>query len=271
MTEINSGISTSGGNPSSVVERIRQVEKEQVERGEVINTQSATFRFPFLRDERYLTSSNREAIRQLAGAENTVRHAQKVIKDLQIRNPVTITREIPSDNRKGIIIPSMGIGGIALSDKEVKLYFDTDHPNVIESLSSWSGRQIAHELNHIARWQAHKLGKTLLEAMISEGLATYYEEHWNGEYAETKWGHALDPIQIQDEWQQAQHELDSVSYNYRDWFFGIGGNHPVWTGYSLGTAIVRAYFQRHAGAKMAESVRIPSKKILKESGYSYTA
>ena len=112
------------------------------------------------------------------------------------------------------------------------------------------------------------MGKTLLDAMISEGLATYYEEHWNGEYTESKWGHALNRAQLQDEWHQAQHELNSVSYNYQDWFFGTGVNHPVWTGYSLGTAIIQAYFQRHAGAKMAEVVKMPSKKILKESGYN---
>ena len=268
MAELNGGMPKKDQDSSNVVERIKEIRKQRIESREIVNTPTAIFLFPFLRDERYLNSSNHEVIRQLAGAENTVEHAQKVIRDLRIKKPIIITREIPNDDKRGIIIPSMGFGGIALSDKEVKLYFDPAHPNVVESLSGWSGRQIAHELNHIARWQVHKLGKTLLDAIISEGLATYSEERWDGEYKATKWGRALNPVQIRDEWQQAQHELDSISYNYTSWFFGRGGNHPIWTGYSLGAAVINAYFQRHPGVKMADVVRMPSKKILKESRFS---
>lgn len=253
---------------NGIWERIKQLDAEQLKNGEIVKTPTAIFHFPFLKDERYLNSPNREAMQKLAGAENTVEHARKAIRDLEIKKPVIITREIPTGYKRRNIIPSLGIGGRTFSDTEVELYFDPNHANVAESLSIWSGRQIAHELNHVARWQAHAMKRTLLDTIISEGLATYYEEHWGGKYLGTKWGHALDQTQTQEEWQRAQKEFDSANYNYGDWFFGSDKGHPVYSGYSLGTTIVTDYFRNHPHEEMAKVVKMPSKKLLKESKFN---
>lgn len=241
---------------------------EKLKTREIVRVPNATFHFPFLQDANFLDSPNKEVLISLAGSENTVHYAQEAMQDLEIKNPVTIVREIPTGYEMHSIIPSLGIGGRAFSESKIKLYFDPNHTNVTESLLSWSGRQIAHELNHIARFQAGTKGRTLLDAMISEGLATYYEEHWKNEYKETKWGHALNQTQTQEEWQRAQKELDSVNYNYGDWFFGRDKGHPVHSGYSLGTTIVSEYFKNHPNEKMAKVVKMPSKKILKESKFN---
>lgn len=253
---------------SEIVERIEQIKKERVESGETVVTPGITFEFPFLRDERFLSSPQKDALLNFAGSQSTIPPSKEAVADLRLKKPLTIIRTIPEDNERQYIIPSIGIGGVAFSGNEVKLYFDPSHDNVVESLSKLGERQIAHEINHVARFQAGKMDNSLLDAMISEGLATYHEEYWRGKYLETRWGHALNPDQLIEEWEKAKKELTSSEYNYRDWFFGIDKGHPVWTGYSLGTAIVSDYFKKHPQAGMVEVVRVPSKKILKESGFS---
>lgn len=267
MAETNKKMPAEDNGNSGMWKKIKQLEKEEFERGEIVKVPNAIFHFPFLQNASFLNSPNKSVLVSLAGPENTVHHAQEVIQDLEIKKSVIITREIPTGYKRRNIIPFLGIGGRALSDTEVELYFDPNHANVVESLSSWSGRQIAHELNHVARWQAHAMKKTLLDAIISEGLATYYEERWGGKYLETKWGHALNQTQTQGEWQRAQKELDFANYNYGDWFFGSDKGHPLYSGYSIGTTIVGDYFKRNPRQKMADVVKIPSKKVLKKSGF----
>jgi hypothetical protein len=258
--------STTEHNSGDIVERMEQLKKRRVE------TQTATYLFPFLTDKRFLASPNKDVLEKLAGASNTVNISQEVIKSLNIGNHIEIVRLIPDDEHKMVIIPGLGIGGRAISDNEVGLYFSPNDPNVLESLAKWNDRQIAHELTHIARNQSGKKRATLLDAMLNEGLATYHEEHWKGKYEQTPWGHALTQEQLKEEWVKAQSELsvDLNNQKYEGWFFGINNTHQRWSGYSLGNAIVNSYFQDHPGTTIAEVVRMDSKDIFENSKFKPT-
>jgi len=242
--------------------------QEQIKNREVIFTPLADFHFPFLRDPRFLNSSNRDAISKLYLQTLTEDGAKNAMRDLQIKQKIDITTLIPEDEEKWLIIPSLGIGGNARSGTEVRLYLDPNHPKVIDSLRIWKKRQIAHELNHVARFQANRVGHTLLNGIITEGLATYYEEHWENKYLATPWGNALTQDQIAAKWQEAKPELDKQNFDYGVWFFGKNGKHPVWTGYSLGTAIVNEYFRTHPNEKMVTLVKKTAKDILRASGFN---
>lgn len=261
LTELNS--------ETRVIERIKQLQKQKIKNGELVETPIATYHFPFLNDERFLTSPNKNELKELLSTPNTLSVSQEAIKYLDIRDKVEIIRLIPDEEHRAVIIPGLGIGGRASLTNEVKLYFLPNDPNILESLAKWNSRQIVHELTHVARRQSVKKENSLLEAMIDEGLATYYEEHWRDKYVQTPWGHALTQEQLKKEWAKAQDEM-SISLNsqkHGEWFFGINNVHPRWSGYSLGNAIINTYFQNHPHAEMAEVVKIVSKDILKDSNF----
>lgn len=253
-----------------VVGRINQLKRQRIESGELVETPTVTYHFPFLTDERFLSSPKKDKLKELADASNTVSTSQEAIEDLEIKGNITITRLIPNDEHKMGIIPGLGIGGRAIANNEVQLYFSPDDQNVLESLAKWNDRQIAHELTHVARQESGNRGRDLLDAMIDEGLATYNEEHWKGKYEQTPWGHALTQEQLKEEWIRAQDELfvDLDGQRYEGWFFGINNTHQRWSGYSLGNAIVNSYFQTHSDARIAEVIRMDSKDILKESRFN---
>jgi len=193
--------------PSSMIDRVHKLQRKLNESEELIKTPLATYHNPYLRDPRYLNSPLLDEISRLKLPELTRTEVEGVTEDLRLKGPLTIRRLIPTeDEAKFIIIPSLGIGGRAISDHEARLYFDPLNTHVVESLSYWAGREIAHELNHLTRWQAKIRGKTLLDAFIFEGLATVYEEHYGNRYQPTLWGQALSKEQIVSEWQKAQQE-----------------------------------------------------------------
>lgn len=251
--------------PKTVVGRISEIQQKQRESGELVKTPNAIFKFPYLSDEKFLNSPVKDKVQALNLPETTITAAYKAIEDLGIESRLMVTTLIPKGKEKGYIIPSQGIGGRAIFPSEARFYFDPSHPAVFGSLRIWGARRVGHELTHIARYQANKRGETLLDALISEGLATYYEKHWGGEYLSTPWGHALNEQQLGQEWKKAQHVLGSRNFVHDSWFFGTHDKHPVWTGYSLGTKIVNGYFQEHPEAQMQQLVKMNSTQILRDS------
>lgn len=191
----------------------------------------------------------------------------KVAKDLDITGPLKIIVEIPNPI-EDYVIPELGIGARIKSDKKVLSQFDPSHKQIVENLVKWQGRIIAHELNHIARWNFS--GITLLDALIFEGLAVNYEEHWGGKYQKSPWGNTLKAKQLKIEWRKAQKELGSTEYSHDDWFFGTYHGHPRWTGYALGTAIVKSYLDRHPKEPMREVLKKDSLEILEQSKFTQT-
>ena len=225
------------------------------------------YSFPFMKDVRLVNHPNRIILAELAGPNNTIPHVELVIKELCINQRLSVARVMPSLDQQWRIIPETGIACRSTSGDSVELLFDPDNPNVIDSLQRWSGRQIAHELNHIARITQYPLHVTLLDALISEGLATYHEEHWQNVYSESHWGHVLSEEQLRLEWSMAQNGLDSTNYDFADWFYGRKQGHPIYTGYSLGLAIVASFFKDNKNLQMADVVKMPSAEILNLSDF----
>ena len=240
-------------------------DKEPITATDEKQTSLGIFRFSYLADDRYLNSPAREEIDKLSLPELFVSEAEKAAQDLEIKQSLEIVIEIPSADEANFVIPTLGIGARTLSDKKVLFQLDLANPHILESLVKWQSRQIAHEFNHLARWEMQ--GKTLLDALIFEGLAVNYEENWGGEIQETPWGHALEPQQLKIEWQKAQKELNSPNYDYEGWFFGTNKTHPNWTGYASGTAIVKKYLDFHPDEPMKELVKKPSQEILEQSNF----
>lgn len=109
---------------------------------------------------------------------------------------------------------------------------------VFVALPSWpvSSRQwidtIAHELHHVVRWQHGGYGKTLGEALVTEGLACWFaelESGWKAPWIRGDTSAAL--------WKKAQEQWDDPDYKHDEWFFR--GPLGKWAGYRMGYVLVR--------------------------------
>lgn len=94
---------------------------------------------------------------------------------------------------------------------------------------------IYHELHHMARWQNVGYGTTLGEAILSEGIATYYEELMSG------WTPPWAKVTVTKAMRRAAvREWDSDTYNHNEWFFE--GKHGKWAGYAIGYELAQSLY-----------------------------
>lgn len=141
------------------------------------------------------------------------------------------------------VVPELGIGGYAPTGYLAEIAIDVDSPKFIELWRQELPCTLAHELHHAKRWQGVGYGQTLLEALVTEGLAQHYEMLMYGKVPI----YATPVGDIEQLWQQAKAELNGP-YNHHAWFFGSEEkNLPRWAGYALGHELVRRFFNRNGG------------------------
>jgi len=158
----------------------------------------------------------------------------------------------------GLAIEELAIGGFAPSAEFVVIALDPENPEFVHWRSNIPG-SIAHELNHAARWHAPGYGRTMLECLVSEGLAVAYEAAWQG--AEPPYAHPGGDLQRF--WEQAQPLLDRTDYNHARWFYG-NGDLPQWTGYALGYELVQRFVAAE-NMTVRESTNLPATAFLHHS------
>ena len=188
------------------------------------------------------------AIREVV--ESTLR---RVIQVLPL-TAVTIT-VIPDPKRT---IPGYGIGGYTPNANTVSIYLDPTFPEFAQVLSDRLPRTLAHEFHHCLRWRGPGYGRTLFEALITEGLADHFTlELLNG--VPSPWSDAFPRDDTAKYLDLALAELDTKDYNHARWFFR--GDHilPRWTGYTVGFRLVEAYKAHHPGATATTLVHTPAR------------
>ncbi len=150
------------------------------------------------------------------------------------------------------VIPEIGIGGYSPGPYNIYVSLDPKFTTfTVEDLVL----TILHESHHCLRWRKPGYGKTLGEAMISEGLATLFEEEHSGKppiYAQVK-------IK-QTEIEKARKNLDNEKYNHSDWFFG-SKDVQRWFAYTYGYRLSKTYSEK-VNKSAAELVNTPAKLFL---------
>lgn len=142
------------------------------------------------------------------------------------------------------IIPGWGVGGRALNGFAVELAVD---PGLSSQLiEARLPSIVAHEFHHVARFRGPGYGGTLLEAMVSEGMADHYASELFGQPL-PPWVVALSETEIPVWIERARPQFDSGSYSHSNWFFGTGSV-PNWTGYTIGFELVRRYKAANPGS-----------------------
>lgn len=152
------------------------------------------------------------------------------------------------------VMPEIGIGGY--SPGPYNIYISLD-PNFNTFSVDDMVLTILHETHHCMRWRKPGYGQTLGEALISEGLATLFEEEHSGTlpiYAQ---------VSIkQDEIDKARNSLSDEKYNHSEWFFGEK-NIQRWFAYTYGYQLSKAYSQK-TNKSAAELVNTPAELFLKD-------
>lgn len=149
------------------------------------------------------------------------------------------------------------MGGYAPNAHLMYIHLDPDCADLAPRLEVEIKSTPAHELHHCARWAARGYGTTLLEAVISEGLADHFDIEING--GEPKpWSIALRGAELANIQVKAQEEYTNETYNHGEWFYGTGSI-PRWAGYALGYALVDTHIEKtgkKASALVGEDARL---------------
>jgi uncharacterized protein YjaZ len=124
---------------------------------------------------------------------------------------------------------------------------------------------IYHEINHAARWRTTGYGASLIEAVISEGLASAFEKDQWREFTAPwlKWREKeiKDYLKVL---KGKQNEINSA-YNHNEWFFGKG-KLPKWIGYKLGTYIIESVRNNYPKLSWCELNKMKAELIIEKSG-----
>jgi len=161
----------------------------------------------------------------------------------------------------GRVIEEIGMAGHAYRRGLFGLTLDPGNPHFAESLANGTlRRQVAHEAHHCLRMAAVGYGRTLGEALVSEGLAGCFVSHLFGTPPEP-WERAV-ACETLRAFRPDPAALSAAGYDHAGWFFGAGGRYPRWLGYTLGYRIVGDWLAATPGATAEAWVGVPAGDVL---------
>ena len=198
---------------------------------------------------------------------------QELIKEVVFKHATVAAQKLNIDFINIVIypnhdltIPKVGSGGFAPNSDWIRLAIDPrrkdeEVENIIKNIIPLS---VYHEMNHVARWMKPGYGTSLMEVIISEGLAIVFaEENWNlfvapwGKYTKNEIAKYLLVL-------KKRNRKKDKNYDHAEWFFGKGK--PNWIGYKLGAYIIRKVRENCPKIGIEELVNMDAEKIIKLSG-----
>lgn len=128
-------------------------------------------------------------------------------------------------------LPTWGVKGRSSGPGLIEITLDPDR-----FAEPFLSRTMVREIHHLVRWDGPGYGRSLGEALISEGLAGHFVLHLlDGK---------PDPWDVvtpaEGAAKQAMNEWARLDYDHNRWFFGAGDLRK-WTGYGLGYRLVGEY------------------------------
>ncbi|KKU58578.1 MAG: hypothetical protein UX80_C0001G0017 [Candidatus Amesbacteria bacterium GW2011_GWA2_47_11b] len=166
--------------------------------------------------------------------------------------------EVVVVNNPRVVIPEMGMVGRTIDSKNVVVSLDPHHPNLSTTLETDLLKTLLHEYHHCARQAALGFPQTLLDALISEGLADNFQIEITGGKP-PRWAVALTEAELTQATKMAEMEYSNPGYDHKGWFFGSKDQGiPRWAGYSLGFKIVSDYLRAHHQESSSSLHALPS-------------
>lgn len=166
-------------------------------------------------------------------------------------------------------IPELGVGGFCPSAHLVHVSLDPENPGFPGVLEEHLARTLAHELHHCARWRGPGYGRSLGEALVSEGLADHFDLQVHPGSQRYAWSRALDEAGLCEVWELAHPALWEVGYDHAYWFFNTSAEGPPYhAGYALGFRLVEAFLNANPGRSPSDLAPTPAELILEGAPFS---
>lgn len=142
------------------------------------------------------------------------------------------------------VIPEDGVGGRTYASDFILISINED--KITENILS---ETLVHELCHAARWGKNdEWMSTLLDGMISEGIATYFESEFVKDKSEKQLFLKTVAERSDEEnekiYEELKDQLGDERYDYQTIFFNGNDKLPRWSGYSLGFLTVKKYLEK---------------------------
>ena len=143
-------------------------------------------------------------------------------------------------------IRELGIGGYTPVENTVFVSLDLGHKHLKKNLKKELTYTLAHELHHAVRFRTPIAKETLLEAMISEGLADHFAMRLTGSRQSPAWCRALTEAEQNSHLKKAKRLWNEETYNRGLWFYGTDPKKVKrWAAYTLGYDLVAMYIKKH--------------------------
>ncbi len=152
-------------------------------------------------------------------------------------------------------IPETGVGGWAFHPNLLSIYIDPESKNLAERLQSELKSTLAHELHHVTRWRLMGYQDTLLESIITDGLADHFDIDFNAG-SPHPWDVALGDDELEKYLKEASLIWNNQGFDHGQWYLGTSGI-PRWTGYALGFKLVNDYVMKTGDRDPKSLIRLP--------------
>jgi uncharacterized protein YjaZ len=160
-----------------------------------------------------------------------------------------------------------GMLGFAPYTNVMHLYIHED-TLTDKNVSTTLQNTVAHEYNHLMRYEHFLETETLLDDLIFEGLAENFREAvFPGK--QSPWSIALNKNSARETFLNLKPTLLVKNYDfeiYNALFFGNDA-YKLWTGYSIGYHLVKDYLNSMEGINWKEIMKTQAKQIATESGW----
>lgn len=161
------------------------------------------------------------------------------------------------------IIPEWGMGGHAPAPGIIEVTLNPDRFDPAPLT-----RTLVHEMHHLIRWDGPGYGKSLGDALVSEGLAGHFVLQVLGGKPDP-WDATTPSSGVA---RRAMNEWSRLQYDHAEWFFGKGKIRK-WSGYGLGHRLVAEHLSHNPDADAvtlahtrADSFREAMRRLAKADG-----
>lgn len=157
-------------------------------------------------------------------------------------------------------IKETGDGGYTAASDWVQLFIDPSKKNSFHSILKNSfPANIYHEIHHSKRMSCAGYGETLLEVVVSEGLAMHFAKKMYPQFI-PPW------TKYRDEELKEMFRLfnkhKNKTFDYSEWFLGYGKQH--WLGYKIGFHLVDKYIRHTAKISKIFFCEVDASEIFNE-------
>lgn len=209
----------------------------------------------FLESEKELSDYQKKNLKNTIGLH--LRKAAKLF-DLKLINVIIYFN-------KDWVIPETGESANASGVDLIQITIDsTRNNNEIDNITrKIIPLTVYHEFNHLARLKfIGHINKTLLDSIISEGLANVFAEEMWSEF-KAPWSEYTCK-EIKSFVGSFKKEKNNKKYSHDEWFFG-SGKKPRWIGYKLGSYIIQSAKKANPGLSARDMTKLGTGEIIKLS------